>query len=168
MELEEERGRQQHITDPATHNYLLSDSDSEYVRERSTHSASLDGSDLLVNTNLRNFGGGDSLASLDLQSHSIYESGGEDPGVFVRWEGKNLEVKKFVDDVSGCEKIHMNNIYTSKYYGEKGTRYVHAVQGQALFDQVALKAKDRGMKLNPDKTNLLCCLLYTSPSPRDS
>ena len=48
LELEEERGRQQHITDPATHNYLLSDSDSEYVRERSTHSASLDGSDLLV------------------------------------------------------------------------------------------------------------------------
>ena len=58
-----------------------------------------------------------------------------------------------MDDVSGCEKLHMNNVCTSKYFAEKETRYVHAKQGQNLFDPVALKTANRGMKKSHFKRN---------------
>ena len=86
----------------------------------------------------------------------FYESGGEDTGVFDRWTQKELVVKKFVDDISGAEKIHANNIYASKVSDGLETRYLHAVQSQRLFDQVALGAAEKGMKLNEKKTTLLC------------
>ena len=99
----------------------------------------------------------DSLISLNLPSISeYYESGGEDTGVFDRWTQKNIVCKKFVDDVSGCEKLHFNNIYFSKIHNDNETRFVHATQAQSLFDAVASGAASKGMRLNEEKTKLVC------------
>ena len=52
----------------------------------------------------------DSLASLNWQGGAFanYDPGGENTGVLDRWSVKKIEVKKFIDDVSGCKKIHCN------------------------------------------------------------
>ena len=98
-----------------------------------------------------------------------YDPGGEETGVYERWEPEKMVVKKFIDDVSGVEKIHCNDLYISKVKNDlEETQFVHAVQAQCFFDTVRGRAFANGMKLNPKKTTLLCiCLLYTSPSPRD-
>ena len=60
----------------------------------------------------------------------------------------------------------MTSDYASKYDCGKETRYVHAVQGQHLLDQVAEKASDRGMCLNQNKTSLLGISAARSYSPK--
>ena len=47
-------------------------------------------------------------------SDSIYEEGGEQTNIYDRWQQKRLEVKKYVDDVSGVEKLHASHLYFSK------------------------------------------------------
>ena len=73
-----------------------------------------------------------------------------------------LVVKKYIDDVSGVEKIHASHLYQSKTNEEGETRYIHAVQAQALFDRVRVVAAEKGMKLNPSKTVLLAFSAATS------
>ena len=41
---------------------------------------------------------------LDTPGDTIFESEGEDAGVFERWKQVWIEVKKFVDDVSDSKK----------------------------------------------------------------
>ena len=72
---------------------------------------------------------------------------------------------RYVDDVSGKEKLHANNIYNSKYVGEKEFRYVNAAQSQDLFDKVCAGAAEKGMKINPEKTKLLCISVAVSYKP---
>ena len=68
--------------------------DSEYEHSQSTSFQNT--SDLLINTDLWNFVEGrddDLLASLNVLGNSLYKSGGEDTGVFIRWEQKKLKLK---------------------------------------------------------------------------
>ena len=53
----------------------------------------------------------DSLSSLLEESNDIYEPGGEETGNLERWKNRKIEVKKFVEDVSACEKTCMNDTY---------------------------------------------------------
>ena len=97
----------------------------------------------------------DSLINLNPVSASgYYESGGEDANIFARWSQKELFVKKFVDDISGSEKLHVNNVYNSKVSGHLETRYIHAAQSQELFNRVAASASEKGIKWNASKTYL--------------
>ena len=75
---------------------------------------------------------------------------------------KPLVVKKYIDDVSGVEKLHASHLYKSKIHENKETRYIHSVQAQGLFDQVRVVAAEKGMRLNPKKTVLLAFSAATS------
>ena len=88
-------------------------------------------------------------------------------GVHEHWECKKIEVKKFIDDVSGAEKLHCNDTYASKILdsGEE-VRYVKAQQAQDLFDRVRDRAAVKGMKLNPKKTTLLCISAARTYTPK--
>ena len=78
-----------------------------------------------------------------------------------------MVVKKFIDDVSGAEKILCYNEYVSKIVNETNEiRYIHAQQAQCLFDKVRLEASEKGMKLNPQKTTLLCITSARSYTPK--
>ena len=83
-----------------------------------------------------------------------------------RWTQEDIQVKKFADDVSGCEKINMNYEYNSKVVDGCEIRYTHAPHAQALFDQVAGLAGERGMKLNEKKTTMLCVSAARSYDPK--
>ena len=54
-----------------------------------------------------------------------YDPGGNETGVFERWSQKKMEVKKFIDDVSGSRKVHANDSYTSKIVNDtQEIRYI--------------------------------------------
>ena len=99
----------------------------------------------------------------------MYDPGGEETGFGVRWTQEEIRVKKFIDDVSGCEKLSMNIEFNSKIVASREIRYCHAAQ-------VAGCAKDRGMLLNERKPTLLCmsaaksyipeCYIVTSTNER--
>ena len=81
-----------------------------------------------------------------------FDPGGEYTGVLDRGTQKRMEVKKFIDAVSGTEKIHANDIYTSKIKNDvREIQYLHAQQGQLLFDKVREGAATKGMRLNEKK-----------------
>lgn len=111
-------------------------------------------------TNLRVFMdylvGSDSLSSLNQPGPvANYDPGGEETGVMERWENKTLEVKKFIDDVSGNENLHATAEYASKILNDVSEiRYIHAPLAQDLFDRVRVEAASKGMKLNEKKTNI--------------
>ena len=80
---------------------------------------------------------------------------------------KEIAVKKFIDDVSGCKKLPSNDVFRSKILlNREERRYIHSVQAQSLFDLVREGAAEKGMKLNPQKTNLLCISVAKSYDPR--
>ena len=110
----------------------------------------------------------DSLASIEIPGQvESYDPGGSPTGVFERWEGKMIEVKKFIDDVNGSRKLHTNSNYRSKIVnGDEEICYIKAVQAQALFNKMKGGAAKKGMKLNPKKTTLLCMSAARSYTPK--
>ena len=96
-----------------------------------------------------------------------YDPGGEETGVLTHWKEKNLQVKKFIDDVSGSEKLHAGNVYTLRVEDlTDEVRYVHAPLAQDLFDRVRDEAAGKGMKLNENKTTMLCISAAKLYKPR--
>ena len=77
-----------------------------------------------------------------------------------------MQVKKYVDDVSGMERIHSSHLYNSKISDGLECRYIHATQAQNLFDVVREGASEKGMMLNSEKTVLLCFSAATSYKPK--
>ena len=76
-------------------------------------------------------------------------------------------MKKYIDDVSGAEKLHCGENYRSVVRDNMDeVRYIHAKQGQALLDLVRSGAASKGMKLNPKKTSLLCINAARSYVPK--
>ena len=91
----------------------------------------------------------DSLVSINPLAHPNFDPGGEETGVLDRWKDSKIEIKKYIDDVSGSEKLHCGLEYSSKVIDNSDEiRYIHSSQGQALFNHVRLGAADKGMKLN--------------------
>ena len=56
-------------------------------------------------------------------------------------------------------------MYSSSVNDDKETRFVHATQAQGLFDRVIAGADAKGMKLNQQKTVLLCVSAARSYKP---
>ena len=126
-------------------------------------------------SNVRNYllyGNDSSLSGLGLvgpehQPDDLFDPGGEDTGVSERWKDRDLEVKKFIDNVSGSENINANLTYRSRVTSDtEERRYIHAPQSQELFDKVSCEASSKGMKLNEKKTTLLCISAACSYEPR--
>ena len=110
----------------------------------------------------------DSLASF-IQPGPVanYDPGGDETGFLECWKEESLEVKKFIDDVSGSEKLHANSDYKSRVIDDvREIRYIHAPLAQDLFDRVREGAASRGMKLNEKKTTILCISAVRSYEPR--
>ena len=94
------------------------------------------------------------------------------------WVDRKLICMKYVDYCLSVEKVRFRG---KEIIG--GKIVTRANKSQAHFQTVEYNAKARGMKINNDKTKMLCisasksyepvaflnttCLLYTSPSPRD-
>ena len=69
--------------------------------------------------------------------------------------------------MSGVEKLHAGEHYSSQVSDNfEETRYIHAAQGQKLFDFVKENAASKGMKLNPKKTTLLCLSAAKTYKPK--
>ena len=110
----------------------------------------------------------DSLASISLPGPvANYDPGGETTGVTKRWSVPSMEVKKFIDDVSGCEKVHAGDVYKSNIVNDDEIRYIRAPQAQALFDKVNAEAASKGMKLNSKKTTFIVCQCGKIVQPED-
>ena len=73
------------------------------------------------------------------------------PG-FKAWEKFLLSVLKYVDDNIIHEKISMDRLVID----ENGEKRVRAVRSQNLFRQITRIAQMLGMKVNTDKTMVLC------------
>ena len=48
-----------------------------------------------------------------------------------------LVTKKYIDDVSGVEKLHSSHLYNSKVVNGKEIRYIHAIQAQGGRERCA-------------------------------
>ena len=73
------------------------------------------------------------------------------PG-FKAWEGLLLSVLKYVDDNIIHEKICMDGLVID----ENGEKKVRATRSQNLFRHIIRVAEMMGMKVNADKTMVLC------------
>ena len=72
-----------------------------------------------------------------------------------RWTDKPLLVSKFIDDLNATEKNDITgarSVFTTK----KEQRFVHALECQKFLQRVTKNATDLGMKVNQEKTQLLC------------
>ena len=89
-------------------------------------------------------------------------------GVGQKWHDRDLLLVKYIDDFNCCEKI---NTFSAPFALSQQRKVitVTAERTKSLYKEVRDRAKSIGMKINNNKTQVLCisCLLYTSPSPRD-
>ena len=85
--------------------------------------------------------------SLDLPVRAEYDR----PG-FRAWESTLLSVLKYVDDNILHEKLCMDGLVID----ENGEKCARATRSQNLFKQITRIAQMLGMKVNADKTMLLC------------
>ena len=71
------------------------------------------------------------------------------------WKEMPLQIWKFIDDFLAGERIPVEKgqrLFTQK----KEERLLHAVEGQVFFDTVSDNAKEIGMRVNDQKTQILC------------
>ena len=76
-------------------------------------------------------------------------------GVPEKWKKKNFEAYKYIDDTNGNEKMLLNNALTH-FSTEKTKILIHAQQSEKLLNTVTNRPADLGMKVNHNKTPLLC------------
>ena len=81
----------------------------------------------------------------------------------ARWRDRPAVVLKYVDDNFQLNKVNMETAMR----GDDGLKYrdKHGLACQNVYRRTVRRAEERGMRVNANKT---ACLLYTSPSPRDS
>ena len=84
----------------------------------------------------------------------------------IDWVDPGLKVKVYIDDINNVEKVHHSHAisYTTE---QKRSILAHAQHSEENFKAVKKEAEKIKISVNDKKTQLLCCLLYTSPSPRD-
>ena len=73
----------------------------------------------------------------------------------AKWKGKAANLLRFVDDGFGLSKINFENSYGFEVNGIR-YRSKHAVQAQNVFRHLVRRAEDIGMKVNTDKTGMVC------------
>ena len=73
----------------------------------------------------------------------------------LAWEPKPPVVKGYIDDLNVVEKIHEAGAVTHHTTGKTKAR-IHAPASQAAFEDIHTKAGEIDMKVNPDKTQMLC------------
>ena len=71
------------------------------------------------------------------------------------WSKQELEIKIYVDDLNSIEKVTQENA-VSHITGRKRMLKVHAERTELLFEEIFHKAEEIKMKVNQQKTQLLC------------
>ena len=71
------------------------------------------------------------------------------------WKSRPVEVIKYIDDALTLEKV---DVYREPLLEtpEGRKKVVDATRSGAMFGRIAARAKLRGMKVNEEKTNVLC------------
>lgn len=85
--------------------------------------------------------------TLNHQTQPVYDRSG-----FKAWESFLLSVLKFVDDNIIHEKLFMDGLVIDK----NGETRTQATRSQNLLRQITRVAELLGMKVNSDKTMMLC------------
>ena len=62
-----------------------------------------------------------------------------------RWHQKDITVMKYIDDISGTEKLHANYKYRSAAKNYVEHRYIHASQLEEMFKKIDREAKIYGV-----------------------
>ena len=76
-------------------------------------------------------------------------------GIPERWTDRQVEVLSYIDDFNCVEKVKIINS-VSHISQTKRKCLVHSQQAENLFFRVKRVAKDKGMRVNDRKTQLLC------------
>ena len=71
------------------------------------------------------------------------------------WKSRPVEVVKYIDDALILEKV---DVYREPLLdtAEGRKKVVDASRSEAMFRRIASRAELRGMKVNEEKTNVLC------------
>ena len=72
-----------------------------------------------------------------------------------RWTPSELSVRKYIDDFSAVEKVCLTTGATH-FSTRKTDNCIFAKQCNSLFKSMSTRSKDKGMKINPRKTQTLC------------
>ena len=72
-----------------------------------------------------------------------------------KWEDTTAEIKSYIDDINIIEKIRHSDAVTHMTQNKTLAR-AHAPQSQELFGRIHKRATDIGMRVNPEKTQILC------------
>ena len=75
----------------------------------------------------------------------------------AKWQAIRAELLRFVDDGFCLSKINFENSYGYTVNGKKH-RVKHALQAQNVFRHMVRRAEGIGMKVNSDKTAMICFL----------
>ena len=71
------------------------------------------------------------------------------------WTDRPLSVKVYVDDLNNIEKVKQSTAL-STITATRTQLFPHAIKSEANFKQIKMRAEEMGMKVNSDKTQLLC------------
>ena len=77
------------------------------------------------------------------------------------WRYQAFSVHKFVDDFLGHEKMFLGNSRRTLSANKENVK-IHAQRSQLFYESVAARAEKIGMRLNAQKTQLLCISALTS------
>ena len=114
----------------------------------------------------------DSESDQENNPDELFDHVGQPP----RWKEADVWTHSYIDDGISGEKLY-NAASTHHITTRKEIRRIRSGKCEKLYKTVKKNAEMIGMKINSAKTQLLCinvardyelcCLLYTSPSPRD-
>ena len=72
-----------------------------------------------------------------------------------RWEHKKISVRKYIDDFSAVEKVPLQTA-GAVFSTRKTEITIIPQQCQKLFKKMSHRSKDKGMRINERKTQILC------------
>ena len=72
-----------------------------------------------------------------------------------RWTDTPITVRKYIDDFNGIEKVRNFNAAVHIASGVPSVK-IRAQQSQELFDVMENQSSEKGMRINPLKTQILC------------
>lgn len=79
----------------------------------------------------------------------------EETGVPDKWTDSEPEIKAYIDDLNIIEKIRHSDAI-SHITTKKQQKNIHAPGSENLFKAISSRASDLGMKVNAQKTQVLC------------
>lgn len=76
-------------------------------------------------------------------------------GFPLRWKQEKIEARQFIDDISAAEKLPVTSGVMNVSQNKQEV-LIHAHASEKFYNLVADNAEGIGVKMNPNKTQLLC------------